>query len=171
MPTAADTPADIRTLAEALKSASYGALVTFDDLSQALGRNVLLSQRYLIYAAIKVANEESGAVFASVRKRGYRRLPPDEAHKVGQTARRRVRRAARAAANGITAALRAANAIEPEAQRRANAEISALNLIEHLSMDRNVKPSAAHESTPQSVTETARAALARLGVNAPPLSA
>ena len=87
---------ETRALADRLMQAAVGDVVTYSDLSAALGADVH-RRRYLLMQAIKAANAETGALFASVRRIGYQRLAANEAHIVGAAARRRIRSTTRCA--------------------------------------------------------------------------
>lgn len=154
---------DTRAMATRLLAVPVGGSVSYADLSAAIGRDVRAENtRYLIYAGMKLAQREAGAIFANDRGKGYVRLAADDAHKVGHTARSRVRRIARHASKQIHAALTRANDVAPESQRKANAELSALGLLEHVAKDRNVVPSET-DTGPTPVAITARQFLERIG--------
>jgi hypothetical protein len=157
---------DTRALANRLLAVPLGGAISYADLSAAIGRDVRTENtRYLIYGAMRVTQREAGAIFANDRGKGYVRLSPDDAHKVGNTARSRVRRIARHATKQISAALARANAVAPESQRKANAELSALGLLEHVAKDRHVVPAETDEA-PTPVAITARRFLERIGAKA-----
>lgn len=151
---------DIRALVTALTGIPLGGTITYDELSTAIGRDVT-RHRYLVLRAMSVANAESGALFAPVRKVGYRRLPMDEAPSVGQTARRRIRRASRQARKRMLNAAAKANDLPADIARKVNAELSALGLIEHLTRDKTAELMKAPEPMPLAIATDAVAAQIR----------
>jgi len=146
---------DVAALVTVLRSVSPGASITYSVLSAALGRDVTQC-RYLLVSAQRIAAREYGAVFASERRVGYVRLTTDQLPGVGSTARTRVRRTARKAAKLIRFGADRANVIEPEAQRKMNAELSSLALIEHIATDKAATPVPAHDTRAEPVAVTAR---------------
>jgi len=81
-----DRAAEIDRLTETLCAASVGAVVTYADLSAAIGRDITRA-RYLAHAAIKRANTQGGAVFGTVYRVGFKRLSTGEVSTIGSTAR------------------------------------------------------------------------------------
>lgn len=151
--------ADARAIKALLETIQVGETVTFDALSDAIGRGIRQSM-YLFYAAAKDLNGEIGAVFASVRGVGYKRLPGDALASVGETARRRIRRSAKGATRTITNAARRANDLSPEQTRRINAELSVLGLAAHVAGSGFVKQ--VEETKPDAPMPTAHVARAFL---------
>lgn len=136
---------DARALADLFKSVSVGAIVNYTDMTEAIGRNIH-DRRHLIPRALTLAAREAGAIFGSVRKIGYQRLSPQEAHILGANARGRIRRTAKRTAEAISAAVSTANDLPDAEKRRAYAEINSLNLIRHIAADKQVSAS---EVTPR----------------------
>jgi hypothetical protein len=134
----AEHSADVAALVALFAVTKPGDIVTFQAMDAVLGRPVA-SCRWLALKALRVVNDESGYLFSSVMKTGYKRLDAEEAPKVGQTTRQRIRRAARRTSKTIVNSARRANNVSPEAQRRINAELSALGLIEHIARDAPTK--------------------------------
>jgi hypothetical protein len=143
-------------------STPVGEVITFFELSKALGANVKARQ-YLIHGAIKLASKEAGAIFTSVRSVGYKRLPAEAAAAVGSHARNRVRSTARKASGIITRAVERANDMSDEARRKAMTEVSALQLLNTLAADRTVK-AVQPTDKPQPVAMTLRSMAASLGI-------
>lgn len=146
---------DVAALVETLREVSPGAVVTYASLSEAIGRDVR-KDRWLITSAQRIAAREHGAVFGNERNVGYRRLEVDQLPDVGSTARARVRIASRKAARFIRYGADRANDVRPETQRKINAEISALALIEHVATDKAAAPVKAHDTRPEPVAVSAR---------------
>jgi hypothetical protein len=129
--------ADVRAIAELLADTTVGETATYAAMSAAIGREIR-DCRYIALRALKVVNDETGALFSAVRGVGYRRLPMAEAADVGQSARQRIRATSRRARKHITNAIAKANDLPSDLMRKVNAELSALGLIEHISRDKAV---------------------------------
>lgn len=157
-----DLSADTRALADHLATVPVGELATIARMSAVIGRDVD-RHRHVLYAAIRVAQRETGAVFACERGAGYRRLSVEEVvQKVGSTARDRIRGTARRARKTLTAGTRGANDLAPAMQRKAAAEVSALALLEHLARDAVARPANDGPQAPTPVAITAKTMLARI---------
>ena len=154
--------ADIRVLTDALLSTPIGEVITFPELSKALGANIRARQ-YLVQSAIKLASKEAGAIFTSVRSVGYKRLPAEAAAAVGSHARSRVRAATRKASGIISRAIEKANDMSDEARRKAMTEVSALQLLNTLATDRMVKTVQTGDK-PLPVAVTMRSMATSLGI-------
>jgi hypothetical protein len=153
---------DTRALASRLAQVPHGETVPYAELSAAIGRDVRLC-RHLIYSAFNLVRKEVGAVFGVVRGEGYQRLTVDQVPHIGSTARRHIRRTARQASKRISASLAKANDVPNEVRLKANTELSVLGLVEHMSRDKNVKPSDDMNTAPQPVAIAAKAFLERIG--------
>lgn len=160
-----ETAPEVRALADLFLAAPVGGVVKFEDMEKALGRG-LNSFRHLIPRARVVASKEAGALFESVRTLGYRRLPASDAHRLGQHARRRIRRTARKAAGQIVSAVVKANDMPADAARAAYREVSVLNLISHLSQEKAM-PEPPKDAKPEPLAITARKMLERMGAITP----
>lgn len=146
---------DVAALVAALTACSPGAQISYAALSETIGRDITTC-RWLVESARHIAAREHGAVFANIRGAGYARLTTDQLAGVGATARSRIRHTARKAAKLITRGAEKANDVAPETQRRLNAEISALALVEHIADDKAAKPAAVHDTRPEPVALMAR---------------
>lgn len=150
---------EVRAVAELLMKCQPNEIVTFDEMSAAIGRSIF-KRRHIIVSARRVAERENGAVFTSERSIGYKRLEAIAvADVVGTSARAHIRKSARRGVRSILHGTRRANDLPPEIQRKVAAEMSTLGLIEHISRDSNVKPNAEAPTKPQPVAVTARALL------------
>lgn len=69
--------ADTGLLVTLLMEANEGDLVTYDQITQHLGRDIR-HNRSCLTSALRIA-ERDGAVFAAEPGKGYRRLPPGDA--------------------------------------------------------------------------------------------
>lgn len=152
---------DVRALAEAFKATPIGETIGYSDLSRAIGRDIQAC-RYLAASAMRAANREAGAIFANVKREGYKRLHPSEAHTIGHTTRRMIRARSARAIRTINTAISMANDVPDAARLRATAEASALGLIQHIARDSSVPiPESADKPVP--VAMVARQFLERIG--------
>lgn len=146
---------DVAALVATLIASKSGDIISYDDLTKSVGRDVKV-HRWLALRALDVAARDHGAVFANERGKGYVRLDPSQAHSLGHTARARVRRTTRKAAKTIRYALQRQNDIDPETARKTNAELSVLGLLEHISGNKYVVPNDVHETRAEPVAITAQ---------------
>lgn len=153
---------DTVALVAVLSAAPRGELIPLKTFSDAIGRDINRC-RHLLYRAIRIMEREQGAVFACVRKEGYRRMAADEIVKIGQTARSRIRRTARRGQKSIAAGISGANDLSNEARVKLLQEQSALGLLEHLSRDRSLPQIPEQVTRPLPVAQTAREFLKAIG--------
>lgn len=153
--------AECRALADLFAATPVGGTVSYTAMSQAIGRSIG-ERRYLALRAMHVATRETGAIFGSVRRVGYQRLAPQDAHMLGAHARGRIRRAARRTASAIIAAIGAANDMPDDAKRRAYAEVNAMALVQHITADKQVS-AAASEPKAEPVAITMRKFAEQIG--------
>jgi len=158
---ALDLHADTRRLADFLCAAPRGELVSFDAMTEIIGRDIQ-AHRWILYGAMRVAERESGATFACVRRQGYRRLTISELAMVGQTARSRIRSTARRGNRTIATGLKGENGIDPGDLRKILAEQSALGMLEHLAADKALPVIPETDTRPLPVAMVARDFLARV---------
>jgi hypothetical protein len=152
----AELSPETRTIADRLNATEVGGIVSFAEMSAAIGRNIL-SRRHVIYSAMRLAEKESGAIFATIRGQGYKRLAASEVVEiVGSSARAHIRRTARRSAKTLNEGTRRHNNLPPEMQRKVASEMSVLGLIEHISRDKVVAPKEDAPTKPQPVAVTAR---------------
>lgn len=158
--------ADARAIADLFAACAVGDTVTMAAMSDAIGRDVTAC-RHIIATARRVAQREAGAVFVTMPRVGYRRLPTEEvARVVGSAARKHIRRTAGRAKRTLTAGAALANDLPLETQRRIAAEVSALALLEHIARDATVKPQDNAPTKPTPVAVTARSLLTVITGNA-----
>lgn len=156
---------DTLTIARVFASCSIGELVTFDQISDAVGWNIL-KRRYMIYAAKELAAKEHGASFETVRGSGFRRVPGREGI-VGEFTTRmaQTRRGQRKTSRHIGYVVERTNDLDPETLRLAARYRSVLGLIEHIATPRN-QPDVANEgdgAVPMSPVQTAAAFMRKMG--------
>lgn len=154
--------ADTTAVVERLRECRVGGLVTWDDLSRCLGRDAKRC-RHVLASAIRIVRREDGAHFESERGLGYRRVPAQDAHLIGNAARTKIRRTARRSRQHITQVIARTNDLPDDAARLANREVSALGLMEHLSRD-SAQPEKEEckAQNPEPVGITAKLMLGRL---------
>lgn len=125
--------------AKRLLDVAIDEVVSLKQLSEAAGVDVS-AERWIVQSALRAVNAEHGAVFATVRGEGYRRLAHgDGALFAGNRGLYRIRRASRAALKAASNAARHANDMTADQRRRHNQQIASLGLIAHLTMARTVE--------------------------------
>ena len=137
-PTAANERT-VRALVDLLKSTSVGQRITYHQLKQAVGFDIR-TNRFLLFRAMRIAADESGAIFSNVRQVGYERLPAKEAATLGQQRRRRVRRGLKLTTNFMVASTSKANDLSRDEQLANWREITHCGLLIHQSYDRSAPP-------------------------------
>jgi hypothetical protein len=153
---------DTRILADALSAVSYGQEISYAELSALIGRDVTHAARSNLTGALRIVLRDDGAAFQSIRGVGYRRLPPDDAHEIGSSARRKARRLSNRAVQGMVAVAKSTNGLSPDAQKRLATEISTLGLLAELSRDTTVAAQA-QQADPVSPARAAQAFLRHIG--------
>lgn len=146
---------DVEALVGALSGVSPGSAISYQELTSIIGRDVR-KHRHLIDSARRIAQREHGAVFAVEVGVGLSRLTLEQLPDVASTARRRIRSTARRGSKALRQGSARANDIHPEVQRKLNAEISALALIEHIAGDKSAAPVEVHDQRPEPVAMMAR---------------
>lgn len=154
---------DVRTLADALNATSIGNTLSYTAMSEVVGSNIQ-RRRYLVPAALKLVARESGAIFANVRKIGYKRLPPAEVHQVGINARRRVRNTSKRASETIVTVVAKANDMTNDEMKQALREVTVLDLLRFLATDKIVR-ALPESNKPEPVAKTMAAVTAFLNGN------
>ena len=140
MPMITEVSADALAIAAHLAVVPIGEIVTHGTLSGIIGRDIR-DHRHLFYTAARIVQRDHGAVFATERNAGYRRLAPENvAAVVGPSSRKHIRRTARLGARAIAAGTAGMNDAPPAVQRQIAAELSALGLVEHMARDAVAKP-------------------------------
>lgn len=156
-----DVSPDVQALTDRLIAVPVGETIDYATLSSVIGRDIR-EVRYLVLSAMRRAVRDHGAAFGNERKVGYRRLAPNEAPKVGSTARAKIRRTARQSFKTISAMTAGANDLTDADKRAAAREQSTLGLIAHLSRN-SAMPEATESTKPEPVAITARRALEKMG--------
>jgi len=159
---ATDLSADARAVADALNGTPLGETIDYPTISASIGRDIT-TYRWVLTTAFRVAERETGAVFALIRRVGYRRLLSDEISKVGQTARASIRAKATRSVRTMSAGIAQANDISDNARQNILREQTALGLISHLARDRNMPATPAGATHPAPVGIAVRAVLQHLG--------
>lgn len=93
----AENTADVESLARALSALSIDETVTYQQLTNLIGRNIQ-SHYWLLNKARKIVEEETGSLYEVVRNVGIKRLASEDAANVGLSVIGKVRRTA---TNGI----------------------------------------------------------------------
>jgi hypothetical protein len=130
----------VLAVAERLMETSIDQIVNYEVLAAAADCDDIDQARWIVMAALKLVNKESGAVFANERKIGYRRLSSEAGVKhAGEKGLKRTRSAARNGQRVLTNAIHHANDLSPTEQRTANQRLAVFGLVEHLTRAKIVK--------------------------------
>jgi len=123
-----------------LAEAPIDTLVSHEELKGFLPQNLNLSHYVLVQRAQRLLNAENGAVFATVRNEGYRRLPNGiGADHAANTSLLRIRRQSRRGQKIATLAIQFANDSTDNDRRRVYQKLASLGLIEHLTLAKTVR--------------------------------
>ena len=131
-----DISPEIKAISRLLLDCPIGGVVTIDQLSSAIGQDIR-NVRYLIYNAMGVVLDETGAVFSSVRKVGYQRLTSEEVKDIGAHCRSRIRSTARIGQRRMKKATAKSNSMTPDDRREVMRECGILGMLEHMSRDKS----------------------------------
>jgi hypothetical protein len=138
----------VLAIKDRLAEVPLNELVSHDELRGFLPGNLTIPHYVAVSRAQRLLNAENGAVFATVRGEGYRRLPHDlGAHHASDTSLLRIRRQSRRGQKIATMAIRFANDATDNDRRRVYQKIAALGLIEHLTLAKTVRTM--HEDQPK----------------------
>lgn len=149
--------AHVRTIVNMMAELPTGGAITFDEMTSAIGVNVL-TKRYIMLAAIREFNKEAGAVMASVRGVGYVRLTAEQYAAAIAARRGRVGRLARRTHKTFSRALERANDMAPQELIKIGRELAMIGLIGHIARD-SVAAKAPVGEKPPSYAATAKAML------------
>lgn len=130
----------IRRIADRLAEASADELVTHEQLRALVPGDLRRPYHTLVIDAKKLVNREYGAIFATVRKEGYRRL--DRAVGVeyaGSQPMGRIRKLARRSRVVLGNAVHHANDLTPSQRRAAFQSDQVLGMVEHLTHRNTIK--------------------------------
>lgn len=147
--------ADTKAIITRLREMAIGELVTYDELSGIIGRDIQRN-RYILDSARRNVEREDGAVFGIERGVGIRRMTADEAPNIGIQSRKSIRRKADRGAKRIERAVSRANDLPDDVARKAYGEIATLRLIEHTATERAQPKPKDSPSAPEPIAVTAR---------------
>ncbi len=119
-------------------------IISHDDIRKAINKHIDRSSVYQYYYCVSRAkdllNKETGAVFATVKSFGYRRLNASNGViYAGERPLNRVRRLTRRARNHLFNAIQHSNDLSASDRRQAFQRASTLALIEHLTLAKTVR--------------------------------
>lgn len=155
------TAVSLQAVKSALESCPVGGTISYKDI-EGLSKVEILKKRYLVARAISSLNKDCGAVFVSVYRVGYRRLPPAEAHALGASARLKIYRTAGRSKKRIVRALCFANDIPQQAAIQANREVAMLGLIQHAAHERQMKHTVTESESPKPVADVLKEMLNKI---------
>lgn len=163
MPLDLHLSSDTRALVDALRAVPLGGDIAYADLSGVIGRDVTKQARAALVSARRIALRDHGAAFEVQRGTGLRRLLADETARIGTAARRSIRRKATRSTASMRAVMDHTNGLDPDAAKRAYAEIAMLGLVAHLTTDTSLPAAQDTEDTPKPSARVAQAWLDHIG--------
>ena len=147
---------NVQALVEKLITVSPGEMITYAELSSAIGCNSMQRHRPALQRAIDIARRDYGVSFSNKRGTGYARMTTEQVPTLGHDARASIGRKATRAAKRICQSTSRANDIPDDTMRKINAELSVLGLIVMAAKDATAKPIDAHAVRPEPVAIIAR---------------
>ncbi len=118
--------AEISALTGLLMALSVDSVLTYQQASAAIGRNVQTSARFALMRAREEAEKEGGHLFATVSGKGIKKLPAGSAYTIGQESMRRIRRTAK---RGVDRLSRVRGNMSEQEQGRITAYASMLGAV------------------------------------------
>lgn len=152
---------DAKTLADLMRAVRVGDLLSYEDMNDAIGRDVT-EDRNVIYTARHIVQREDRIVFDSVHKCGLKRLADTEIVSLGDRARSRVRKIARRTAQTIVCVNY--DTMPREAQVKHNTALSMLGVMQELATDKSFAKLKKHVSTAGTELPVGKASIAALGL-------
>ncbi len=153
--------ADAKKLAGLMVKVSVGATLTYEDMSEALGRDVL-QDRSIIATARAIVQRENQFVFDTVYKVGIKRLNDVEIVSLGDQALSKVRRISRKTSQKITCV--AYDAMPREAQVRHNTALSMFGVLVELASSKSFTKLEKHVAAVGTELPIGKASIAALGL-------
>lgn len=152
---------DAKVLADLLRNAEVGQVVTYEEMSEAIGREVT-QDRSAIYTARAIVQREDRMIFDCVMKVGVKRLADADIVNLGDRARARVRKIA----SSVTKAITCVNydSMSRESQVKHNTALSMFGVFSELSANKSFIKLQSHVSTVGTDLPVAKASIAALGL-------
>lgn len=127
---------ETRVIAGRLGRLQPGETVSYDELTQLIGRDVTGSARHILESARKRAEREQGIALGCVRSEGIKRLEDEHITDIGDDAIVRMRRQSKRASRRM---LNAAQQVGPELSVKVHARASVLGAIALCANDKRTK--------------------------------
>lgn len=156
------TSTDAKTLASVLSEITIGNVVTYQSLSEAIGRDVQSTSRGALATARKIVLKERRMVFDCVMNVGLKRLSDAEIVAIGDKTRSHMRRAARNATRKIVCA--DYNSMTKDLQVKHNTSLSLLGVIAEMATEKASTRLESHISKVGTELPVAKATIAALGI-------
>lgn len=137
LPSKPEIEIEVSAIASALVGLPIGQIMAYADINRVAGRDVTKENRYILLRAVKKAEQDSGARFATVHATGVKRLSAEDLPGIGNAVRTRVKNAAKRGYARLTDLKY--NDITPESRRLIDAERSLLGAISAIASDTSAK--------------------------------
>jgi hypothetical protein len=157
-----EASADAKTLASMLKTCPIGDVLTYDQLSRAVGRSVTTDARSALYTARSIVQKEDRMVFDVVRTVGLKRLSNEEIVDLSDKARDHVRRTSKKTAKKLTCV--DYDAMNTEKQVKHNTALSMFCVFAELATEKSTKRLSAQVQKTGTDLPAAKASIAALGL-------
>lgn len=153
--------ADAKTLADLMRSVAVGDMLSYDSMSDAIGRDVT-AERSVIYTARSIVQREDRIVFDTICKQGLKRLADDEIVSLGDRARSRVRKIAKRTTQSIACVNY--DEMSRESQVKHNTALSMFGVMLELATNKSFVKLEKHVATAGTELPVGKASIAALGL-------
>lgn len=150
---------DVKTIHDLMADTKVGSVVTYDDITAAIGRDAR-HNRGAMHSAMRILKNSKRMVFGCVPKVGYKRLSDEEIIDSGDDCIARIRRLSRRGAK--TLACVEFDALSPQDKLRHNAKMTVLALTQESTTHTAVKRIEQAVSDANAALPCAKAAIAAL---------
>lgn len=129
---------DVKLVYERLAKCSTGDLVTYEDLSAIIGRDIRLKANWVLGSARRRAFTQNQMLFGAIAKVGVKRLSDAEIVATGQDALTRIHKTSLRAARRMTA-IRSFDTLDAPARTKHDTYLSALGVLSHLTKEKSMQ--------------------------------
>lgn len=140
---------DTQILERRLLDVSVGEIVSYEELSKTIGRDVQRKAHHLLTTAVRRVLRDKQIVFAAVHGKGLKRLDDAGVLGVGEAAIAAIGRKSRRTVKKMACA--DYKALKPEERTQHNVIVSQLGVLAHItssSVQKKLEASAGHEKLP-----------------------
>lgn len=154
--------ADAKTIAHVLRTIEVGGIISYEDLSRAIARNVCLTGRPAMDTARGIVQREDRMIFDAIRGVGLKRLADNEIIDLGDKARDHVRRASRKVVKKLVCV--DYDQLTNEKQTKHNTALSMFGVLCELATEKSTKRLTSSVENAKAELPIAKASIAALGL-------